>query len=215
MGVPVARLLCASNENNVLTDFINTGVYDARRAFILTSSPSMDILVSSNLERLLWSLSGGDCERTNALMEALDKDGVYDAGADVRASIKEFYGGYADTTKAHAALAALWHEEKYLIDTHTAVAYAVYLDYLSRTGDHTKTIIASTASPYKFPGNVAGAIGLPSEADEFRTIERLCEATGLLVPENLRGLDEKPVLHDTVIGKDEVKKAVQSALSAV
>lgn len=212
MGLPVARLICASNENRVLTDFINTGVYDARREFILTSSPSMDILVSSNLERLLWHLSGGDSERIRALMASLERDGVYDAGAGLKAALRDFHGGCAEMNVSHAALARLWREERYLIDTHTAVAYAVYLDYRAKTGDKTKTVIASTASPYKFAGNVADAIGVAAGADEFRTIENICEATGLPVPRGLLALDARPILHDTVIGREDIRSAISSAL---
>jgi len=213
MGLPVARIICASNENNILTDFINTGVYDTRREFVLTSSPSMDILVSSNLERLLWHLSGGNSEGVRELMSALDEKGAYRIDRDVQAALcEEFYGGCADMEESHAALANLWHEEKYLIDTHTAVAYAVYLDYRARTGDGTKTLIVSTASPYKFAGSVAGAIGLAAGANEFRTIEDLEHETFLHVPDCLRDLDEKPVLHDAVIEKTGVKAAVSEAL---
>ena len=213
MGLPVDRLICASNENNVLTDFINTGVYDRRRDFVLTTSPSMDILVSSNLERLLWHLSKGDSERVKTMMAALDTDGFYDAGGDMKTAMGDFYGGFANMEVSHKALAELWREEKYLIDTHTAVAYAVYLEYRKRTGDKTKTLIASTASPYKFAGSVAEAIGVPKGENEFRTIENLAEATGAPVPYSLNGLDTKPVLHDNSIAKDEIKDAISTALS--
>ena len=212
-GLPVARIICASNENNILTDFIDTGVYDTRRKFILTSSPSMDILVSSNLERLLWHLSGCDSELIRELMTALDKNGVYEIGGDMKDSLgAEFSGGFADMQVSHAALAALWKEEKYLIDTHTAVAYAVYKEYRAKTLDDTKTLIAATASPYKFAGSVAGAIGVQAGGDEFGTIENLEKATGLPVPQCLRGLDEKPVLHNAVIDKTGIKAAIAGAL---
>ena len=213
MGLPVAQIVCASNENNILTDFINTGVYDTRRKFVLTSSPSMDILVSSNLERLLWHLSGGDSEMVRVLMNALAEYGVYETSENVNASLREdFYGGFTDMATSHAALAALWNEEKYLIDTHTAVAYSVYLDYRAKTGDETKTLIASTASPYKFAGSVAGAIGIAKGEDEFETLENLETATGMSVPLCLRALGEKPVLHDAVIEKTDIKAAVEKAL---
>ena len=214
MGLPIHRLICASNENKVLTDFINTGVYDSRREFILTSSPSMDILVSSNLERLLWHLSGGDSKRVRKLMTKLGESGVYDAGSDVRAALHEFYGGYAGMDDSHAALSALWREENYLLDTHTAVAYTVYLDYRAQSGDDTKTLIASTASPYKFAGSVAGALSIPSGKDEFRTIRNLEIATRLPVPESLGTLDTRAVIHDAVIEKTDVKAAVRAALSS-
>jgi len=213
MGLPVARVICASNENNILTDFIDTGVYDTRRKFILTSSPSMDILVSSNLERLLWHLSGMDSAYINTLMAALDDSGVYEIGGGVRTALRnDFHGGSADMAASHAALAKLWHEEKYLIDTHTAVAYAVYLDYLAKTRDDTKTLIVSTASPYKFAGSVAGAIGIAAGGNEFRTIENIERETGLPVPASLRGLEAKAVLHDDIIEKGGVRAAVSKAL---
>jgi len=147
------------------------------------------------------------------LMAALDENGVYEIGGDVQSALREeFHGGCAEMGASHAALASLWHEEKYLIDTHTAVAYAVCKDYLAKTGDKTKTLIVSTASPYKFAGSVAGAIGVPTGDDEFRTIENIERETGLPVPACLRGLDEKPVLHDAVIEKTGVKTAIAEAL---
>ena len=214
MGLPVARILCASNENNILTDYISTGVYDTRRKFFLTSSPSMDILVSSNLERLLWHLSRGDSEMISELMNALEKHGVYETGDSVNSSLREeFYGGCVDMASSHAALAGLWNGEKYLIDTHTAVAYAVYLEYMKKTGDDKKTLIASTASPYKFAGSVVGSIGVQAGVDEYRTIENLEKATGLAIPQCLRDLDAKSVLHDAVIEKTGIKEAVAEALA--
>ena len=212
-GLPVASIICASNENNILTDFIETGVYDTRRKFILTSSPSMDILVSSNLERLLWHLSGGDSGLIKTLMAELDANGIYKIDEDVKALLgAEFHGGFADMQTSHAALADLWNEEKYLIDTHTAVAYAVCTNYRKKTGDDTKTLIVSTASPYKFAGSVAGAIGIEKGEDEFKTIENLEKATGIQVPACLRDLDKKPVLHDAVIEKTGIKAAISNAL---
>jgi len=217
VGVPIAKLICASNENNVLTDFLQTGVYDARREFKLTSSPSMDILVSSNLERLLWALTGGDAGAVRALMQSLDRDGHYDIGALMRPAEREvfetvFTGGFADMTKAHGALADLWRTDGYLIDTHTAVAYAVWRDYARESGDETKTIIASTASPYKFAGNVSRAIGLPPAADEFAAVEALHQATRVPIPECLQSLESLPILHDQVVGKEGIATAVAAAL---
>jgi threonine synthase len=166
-GLPVARLICASNENRVLTDLMETGVYDANRRFILTSSPSMDILISSNLERLLWSLAGGESDpvlasaEISGYMKSLESSGRYEVSARVRERLEGFFrAGSADMARSHEAIGELWSREKYLMDTHTAVAYRVYLDYLERTGDDTPTVIASTASAYKFADRVAGAIGL-------------------------------------------------------
>ncbi|MCL2493141.1 MAG: threonine synthase [Clostridiales bacterium] len=217
IGVPIRRLLCASNENKVLTDFLRTGVYDARREFILTSSPSMDILVSSNLERLLWHTAGRDAACVRALMEGLEREGRYDladaADPEAQAVFEEiFYGGFAKMREAHGALADLWKREGYLIDTHTAVGYAVWKDYVRETGDRTRTIIASTASPYKFAGSVSAAIGLPPVGNEFAAARSLAAHTGMPVPEGLRDLDKKPVLHDAVLEKDAIRGSVEAAL---
>ncbi|MDR0874960.1 MAG: threonine synthase [Clostridiales Family XIII bacterium] len=212
LGVPIARLLCASNENKVLTDFIRTGVYDTKREFVLTSSPSMDILVSSNLERLLWHLSGGDGERILDMMRSLDTEGSFDAGDLAHSSLSEFHAGHAPMLRSHAELARLWNEERYLIDTHTAVAYTVWKDYAEETGDHTKTLIASTASPYKFAGSVAISLGLGREENEFAYIEKIREHTGVPVPYGLMNLDKKPVLHGEVIFKSDIKNAVKRSV---
>ncbi len=160
MGIPVGKLICASNENKVLTDFINTGVYDARRDFHLTNSPSMDILISSNLERLIYLLAGRNGEAVSKWMDLLDNDGLYEVSDDVKAGLKDFYGGFCTEDETLAAIGAMWREEKYLMDTHTAVAYKVYEDYVSETGDMTPTVIASTASAYKFAQSVAAGLGL-------------------------------------------------------
>ena len=212
MGLPVGRLICASNENNVLTDFINTGVYDRRREFVLTTSPSMDILVSSNLERLLYHISGSDSERVGGLMTGLEEEGFYDAGSAAKGALKDFYGGCAEMSVSHKALAKLWQEDRYLIDTHTAVAYAVYLEYLAKSEDRTKTLIASTASPFKFAGSVASAIGVKIGEDEFQTIRNLQKDTGLRAPKPLSGLEALPVLHENVIDKADIESAVAGSL---
>jgi threonine synthase len=212
-GLPVSRLICASNENRVLTDLIETGVYDANRKFILTSSPSMDILISSNLERLLWHLSGGDSGEIAGYMRSLESDGRYNVNGRVRDGMSEFlWGGSADMARSHAAIGELWERERYLMDTHTSVAYSVYRDYLDATGDATPTIIASTASAYKFADRVAGAIGLGAESDGFAYIDALHSATGVDVPKGLRGLRDKEIRHRGVVTADEMPNAVKSAL---
>jgi threonine synthase len=228
IGLPIGRLICASNENSVLTDFLQLGVYDlnyqfapvggspesARRRFIVTSSPSMDILISSNLERLLYHLSGNDAKAVANMMRGLDRRGRFAVTDDVHQAITDagFFGGFADMGKAHPALEKLWKEEHYLLDTHTAVAYAVYLDYVEATGDKTKTLVASTASPYKFAKSIAEVLSLPEKDNEFDYIEEVSEYTGVPVPEPLQGIESRPVLHGDVIGRDDVQKVIEEAL---
>lgn len=223
MGLPIGKLICASNENNVLTDFIRTGVYDARRQFYLTSSPSMDILISSNLERLLYLLSGRDGKAVSDWMKALEADKVYEVSKKVREGLADFYGGFCTEREAREAIAALWNEEGYLVDTHTAVAYKVYRDYAEETGDETPAVIASTASAYKFAESVADACGLDvgkvkvlansaAEPTGFDYVKALEKATGVRVPSGLRDLEDKPVLHDRVCAKDEMSEVVMEVL---
>ena len=149
MGVPIDKLICASNKNKVLTDFINTGRYDVRREFYMTNSPSMDILISSNLERLLYHLSGGDGMKIKELMEALDTKKSYEIDETIRAGLTDFYGGFCNVEETNEAIGRMFSENGYLIDTHTAVAYKVYEDYKKETGDTKPTLIASTASAYR------------------------------------------------------------------
>ncbi|MDR1953870.1 MAG: threonine synthase [Clostridiales Family XIII bacterium] len=212
MGLPIHKLICASNENRVLTDFINDGVYDANRQFHLTSSPSMDILISSNLERLLWHLSGENSAEIAGYMRDLERTGIYTVSDTIRSNMSDFYGGTARMDEAHEAIRRLWHGEQYLIDTHTAVAYSVYLDYRAKTGDDTPAVIASTASAYKFADQVADCIGLPKAADGFASIEALHEATGVPVPPGLKGLRDKKILHSDTIKIDEMANVIASAL---
>lgn len=223
MGVPVGKLICASNENKVLTDFLSTGVYDARRKFHLTNSPSMDILISSNLERLLYLLAGRDGQEVADLMAALDSDKVYEVSPKIKEGLADFYGGFCTEEETGEAIAKLWNEEKYLMDTHTAVAYKVYRDYVEETGDERATVIASTASAYKFAESVAvacgidkkkvgeltGATGEPTGFDYVKALEKV---TAVKVPSGLKDLDKKPVLHDKVCGKEEMAATVLEAL---
>ncbi len=223
MGLPVKKLICASNENKVLTDFIRTGTYDARREFHLTSSPSMDILISSNLERLLFLLSGRDGHNIRNLMESLDREKVYSVSDEIKEGMKDFYGGFCTEEDTAKTIASLWQEEKYLTDTHTAVAYKVYRDYVKETGDETPAIIASTASAYKFAPSVASACGIDDERVKsltcagteptgFDYVRALEKVTGVKVPSGLKDLDTKPVLHNKVCGKDQMENAVLEAL---
>ena len=213
LGLPIARLICASNENDVLTDFINTGVYDVNREFFLTSSPSMDILISSNLERLLYHLADGNTAEVAGYMRDLEQKGKYEVSETVKGRLScDFYGGSADMESAHAALKALWEDEEYLIDTHTAVAYRVYLNYREESGDDTPAIIASTASPFKFAGTIAQTLGFRGSGDGFEAIDIISRKTGFPVPSGLKGLDIKPVFHRDTIRADEMKERISAAL---
>lgn len=212
MGIPVNRFICASNENKVLTDFINTGVYDIRREFHLTNSPSMDILISSNLERLLYHLSGDDGEQIKALMEDLDGKKVYEVSDKIKEGLKVFYGGFATVEETNETIGKVYKEAGYLMDTHTAVAYKVYEDYKNATGDKIPAVIASTASPYKFADSVAKAIGLAECKDGFEYVREVNEATGVPVPSGLKDLDKKPVLHTGVLDIDRIAQAVKDCL---
>lgn len=212
MGIPVNRFICASNENKVLTDFINTGVYDIRREFHLTNSPSMDILISSNLERLLYHLSGDDGEQIKALMEDLDGKKVYEVSDKIKEGLKVFYGGFATVEETNETIGKIYKEAGYLMDTHTAVAYKVYEDYKNATGDKIPAVIASTASPYKFADSVAKAIGLAECKDGFEYVREVNEVTGVPVPSGLKDLDKKPVLHTGVLDIDQMAQAVKDCL---
>ena len=215
MGVPIAKLICASNDNKVLTDFIRSGAYDIRgevRKFYCTNSPSMDILISSNLERLLYLLSGRDGALIRDWMNGLDKDKVYEVNEKVRAGLGDFYGGYCTQEETLATIGRMWRENHYLMDTHTAVAYKVYEDYRKESGDETPTVIASTASAYKFAESVASAIGIGPCADGFAYVAALAKETGVPVPYGLAGLDQKPVRHTGVVDAAAMLEAVLEAL---
>ncbi len=212
MGIPVNKFICASNENKVLTDFINTGVYDIKRDFYLTNSPSMDILISSNLERLLYHLSGGNGEEIKELMENLDTQKCYKVSQKIKDGMADFYGGYADVDTTNRTIGEMYADHDYLMDTHTAVAYKVYEDYKEATGDNTPTIIASTASAYKFAESVAKSIGLGEEENGFRYVEALAEKTGVEVPKGLKDLNKKEVRHTGVIDVDQMQATVEKSV---
>ncbi len=212
MGIPVGKFICASNENKVLTDFINTGIYDIKRDFYLTNSPSMDILISSNLERLLYHLSGGNGEEIKALMAQLDTEKVYKVSDKIKAGLADFYGGYTDVAQTNETISQMYAEHGYLMDTHTAVAYKVYEDYRKETGDTTPTVIASTASAYKFAESVAKSIGLGEEENGFRYVEALAAKTGVRVPKGLKDLDKKEVRHTGVINIEEMMNVVEESV---
>ncbi|MDA8097250.1 MAG: threonine synthase [Clostridia bacterium] len=211
MGLPIRRLICAANRNNVLTDFIRTGVYDRNRAFVRTISPSMDILISSNLERLLFELTGHD-DRVSRWMEQLRSSGCYAVDADTARAVAElFWSDFADDAETINTIRNTYREYGYPMDTHTAVGRVVYGKYRAATGDATKTVIVSTASPFKFNESVSIAL-LDTETvfgrTEFELLEILSGLTGWVVPPGLRNLDKKPVLHDTVVNREEMKDAI-------
>ncbi len=212
MGIPVNKFICASNKNKVLTDFFNTGVYDINRDFYLTNSPSMDILISSNLERLLYHLSGNDGDEISRLMKSLDEDKRYEVSDRIKQGLSCFYGGFATVDETNETIGEMYRENGYLIDTHTAVAYKVYKDYVEKTGDETPAIIASTASAYKFAGSVAHSIGLGDEENGFEYVKALHEKTNVRIPAGLKDLDKKPVRHSGVIETAEMAEAVENSV---
>lgn len=214
MGIPVNKLICASNINNVLTDFINTGVYDRNRQFYATVSPSMDILISSNLERLLYLMTGKNDAVIRDWFGKLTDEGRYEVDDDVKAKLREeFCAGYCDDEQTKAAIHAVYEKYSYTCDTHTAVAVKVYNDYKASTGDTTKTVIASTASPYKFSAAVLEAVDSKKyDIDEYAMVEKLAELSKLPVPEAIAGLRTKPERFADVIEKTEQKAYVLGKL---
>lgn len=208
MGLPVGKLICASNCNDVLTDFLRTGVYDRNRPFHTTMSPSMDILVSSNLERLLFDLSGENDAEVRGYMEALAKDGKYAVSGAIKAALKgQFWGGFCDEAGTAAAIAGYYKKHGYLIDTHTAVAAGVMEQYRRETGDETVTVFVSTASPYKFCNHVLTAIGETPAGDGVELLDQLNSVTGVPVPRRLAALRGKARRFDRTCekpGMDEV-----------
>lgn len=212
MGIPIKKFICASNENKVLTDFIQTGIYDIRREFYLTNSPSMDILISSNLERLLYHLSGEKGEEIAALMTALDKEKKYEVSSQIKEGLADFYGGFADKNATNETIGQMYAQHGYLMDTHTAVAYKVYQDYRKATKDETVTIIASTASAYKFADSVIQSIGMEKEADGFTAVAALHKKTGVPIPAGLKGLESKKIRHTGVLKTEEMTEAIKTSL---
>ncbi|HHY64349.1 MAG TPA: threonine synthase [Clostridiaceae bacterium] len=212
MGLPVNRLICASNDNNVLTDFIRTGCYDKRREFIKTISPSMDILISSNLERLLYEVADRDGTQVSSWMKQLFENGYYDIGKKYRDEVrKRFWAGWSNQEETLITIECMYEEYKYVLDTHTAVAVDVYDKYVITTGDLTPAVVVSTASPFKFSHSVCKALfGEEKIADksEFELLEMLSKNCGLPVPDALAGLDKKKIIHETVCEKDGMKDAV-------
>ncbi len=210
LGLPVGALICASNANNVLTDFIRTGTYDRRRPLLKTTSPSMDILVSSNLERLLYLLSG-DTKLVAGLMQELNTQGVYTVPAQLLEKIQsQFWAACCDDARAAEIIGHVYKEDGYLCDPHTASGWAAAEDYVAETGDNRPMVVLSTASPYKFPAAVLTAIGGDTSGDEFTQMARLSQITGVPVPKNLVSLQGKPEKHTQVIDKDKMLSFVLS-----
>ena len=210
LGLPVGKLICASNANNVLTDFIRTGTYDRQRTLHKTLSPSMDILVSSNLERLLYLLSG-DTAQVASYMDQLNIDGSYTVSGELLNKIQSlFWAGCCDDAGAQAAIARVWQAHHYLCDPHTATGWQVAQDYVNQTGDNRPMVVLSTASAYKFPAAVLSAIGGEPCGDEFAQQEALEAITSVPMPRNLRGLKQKPERHTGVIAKNTMLAYVQA-----
>lgn len=213
MGLPIGKLICASNENKVLYDFFRTGCYDRNREFVLTASPSMDILVSSNLERLIYRIAGNDGEGNRELMAALGREGRYEITAQMREQLEDFYGSYATEEEAAREIRRLYEECGYVIDTHTAVASAVYRKYLEETGDSAKSVIVSTASPFKFARSVVEAIaGKQGDKGDFALVDQLSALSGVRVPEAVEEIRTAPILHTKQCGTGEMKDAVKEFL---
>ena len=205
IGLPVGRLVCASNQNNILTDFIHTGIYDRRRDFYRTSSPSMDILVSSNLERLLFYSSGCDSSFVSDCMSRLSRDGVYSVDEKIMEEIrKDFSAGCCSEKETAETISSVWNESHYLCDPHTAVAMKVAKEYMKTREDGNEVVVLSTASPYKFSKDVLTALGGKASADEFDDMDELSRVTGIEIPENLSTLRNKKILHRDVEDKENI-----------
>ena len=213
MGVPINKLICASNENKVLYDFFMTGDYDRNREFKLTSSPSMDILISSNLERLIYRIAGNDAKKNAEMMAALSKEGSYNITGEMRAQLTDFYGNFADEKETADRIRSLYENTGYVLDTHTAVASAVYRKYVADTKDETKTVIASTASPFKFTRSVMNAIDPKYDAmGDFELVDELSKIGNVAVPNAIEEIRTAPVLHNNVCDKTEMKTIVKQFL---
>ena len=216
MGLPIRKLICASNENRVLTDFFETGTYDRRREFILTTSPSMDILISSNLERLIYAAAQESSDQSSMLMEQLTKEGSYQISGSMKQFMEDFYGGCADMDACAARIRGLFEKEHYLIDPHTAVAACVYDQYRNETDDDTPCVIASTASPYKFTRRVMEALrgkaSVRKDTDDLVLADELEKISGVPLPAAVAELKEAPVLHDIVIDSTDMKAQVEKQL---
>lgn len=213
MGLPIDKLICASNENKVLFDFFKTGDYDRNREFVLTSSPSMDILISSNLERLIYKIAGADAEKNRALMRELSTSGKYEITAEMRSQLEDFYGNFATEEETAGVIRQIYEDTGYVIDPHTAVAAKVYKKYKADTRDEKKTVIASTASPYKFTRSVMDAIDPKYEAmTDFELVDELEKISRVPVPQAIEDIRSAPVLHRDVCDTDQMQNTVKNYL---
>lgn len=213
LGLPINKLICASNENKVLYDFFTTGTYDKNREFILTSSPSMDILISSNLERLIFKIAGDDAEKNAELMKSLVSTGKYDITPKMQKELNDFVGGYASEADTAKTIKALYQSDDYVIDTHTAVAVSVYNEYKKETNDTTKTLIVSTASPYKFTRSVMDAIDESyNTMSDFELVDELSKISKINVPQAIEDIRTAPILHSRICDADQMKNTVEKIL---
>lgn len=210
MGLPIDKFICASNENNVLTDFINTSKYDKRRELILTESPSMDILVSSNLERFLFEISNRDDKCINKFMNNLSENGVYEINSKMKENMSDFYGYSADVAEIYKEINKVYKEKNYLIDTHTAVASVAYNKYLKEVKDEKEVLIASTASPFKFVRSMINALEIDKcdKYDDFEMLDVLAQYSNTEIPEGLKNLKNKKIKHDNNCDKNKMKEAI-------
>ncbi len=214
IGIPVGKLICASNDNKVLVDFFQNGAYDRNREFILTSSPSMDILISSNLERLIYQIAGQDATKNKACMDALSAKGIYEISDEMKAQLVDFYGDYATEAQTADVIRSLYEKTGYVIDTHTAVAAHVYETYTEATKDTTPTVIASTASPFKFARSVMNAIDPKYDAlGDFELIDELSKVANVSIPNAIEEIRTATILHKTVCATADMKKTVKTYLN--
>ncbi|HER23517.1 MAG TPA: threonine synthase [Candidatus Atribacteria bacterium] len=214
IGLPIDKLICASNENKVLAEFFETGVYDKRRKMVLTISPSMDILVSSNLERLLWVINEGEGQKVKELMDSLKEKGYYRIDFKTKNKLKDFYGGFAYQEESRRCIKEIFEKSKYLVDPHTAVAYAVYKQYIAKTGDKTKTVIVATASPFKFTKSVMESIdNRYKKFDDFELIKRMSDLAQIPIPPGIRDIEKKPIRHKTICEKEEMRAKIAEILN--
>ncbi len=213
MGVPIGKLICASNENKVLYDFFETGVYDRNREFMLTSSPSMDILISSNLERLIYHIAGNDADKNRELMAALNGNGKYEITSSMKAKLADFYGNYATEAETATEIKRLYDACGYVIDTHTAVASAVYQKFIAAENDSAKTVIASTASPFKFTRSVMNAIDEKYDRmEDFELVDELSKIANVKVPNAIEEIRTAPVVHDKQCDVNQMQDVVKEFL---
>ena len=214
MGIPIAKLICASNDNKVLYDFFVTGEYNRNREFILTSSPSMDILISSNLERLIYRIAGNDAKKNKELMTSLTKEGKYQITDEMKAELTDFYGNYSKEEETAATIFSVYNKTGYVMDTHTSVAATVYHKYVAETGDTTKAVIASTASPFKFTRSVMESLHAEKCASmtDFELIDELAKVSRVAVPNAIEEIRTAKVRHNTVADVDKMPEVVRNIL---